>query len=184
MIAAAAVPTAGTRAAEPAPRRIAISAHPTRPKIDSAIERNVRRQLAKGLGVLKVARSLGIGTGTVQRISKEGAMSARWLLPLLSPPLGGRDPIRSLFVSLIVYLLARPIHNPCCVRPAATPSGKQIRGRAQCTSRTDRVDYRAMQDPRVLGIPADDFDRKLHIRAWRRRDLDSRCNCDRRGLKI
>jgi hypothetical protein len=39
-----------------------------RPKIDSAIERKVRRHLAK---ILKVAKSLGIGTGTVQRIAKE-----------------------------------------------------------------------------------------------------------------
>ena len=42
-----------------------------RPKIDSATERKVRNQLAKGVGILKVARSLGIWTGTVQRISKE-----------------------------------------------------------------------------------------------------------------
>ena len=48
-----------------------------RPKIHSAIERKVRRQLAKGIGILKVAKSLGIGTGTVQRISKERAMSLR-----------------------------------------------------------------------------------------------------------
>jgi DNA invertase Pin-like site-specific DNA recombinase len=42
-----------------------------RPKIDSATERKVRKQLANGVGILKVARSLGIGTGTVQRIAKE-----------------------------------------------------------------------------------------------------------------
>src|SRR5215467_9815696 len=36
-----------------------------RPKIDSATERKVRNQLAKGVGILKVAKSLGIGTGTV-----------------------------------------------------------------------------------------------------------------------
>jgi DNA invertase Pin-like site-specific DNA recombinase len=42
-----------------------------RPKLDSAIERKVRKQLAKGMGILKVAKSLGIGTGTVHRISKE-----------------------------------------------------------------------------------------------------------------
>ena len=30
-----------------------------RPKIDSAIERKVRKQLAKGMGILKVAKSLG-----------------------------------------------------------------------------------------------------------------------------
>ena len=42
-----------------------------RPKIDSTIERKVRKQLAKGFGILKVAKSLGIGTGTVQRIANE-----------------------------------------------------------------------------------------------------------------
>jgi DNA invertase Pin-like site-specific DNA recombinase len=42
-----------------------------RPKIDSGTERKVRRQLANGVGILKVAKSLGIGTGTVQRISNE-----------------------------------------------------------------------------------------------------------------
>ena len=42
-----------------------------RPKIDSATERKVRQQLAKGMGILKVAKSLGIGTGTVQRIATE-----------------------------------------------------------------------------------------------------------------
>jgi DNA invertase Pin-like site-specific DNA recombinase len=40
-----------------------------RPKIDSATERKVRKQLAKGIGILKVAKSLGLGTGTVQRIA-------------------------------------------------------------------------------------------------------------------
>jgi len=36
-----------------------------RPKIDSATELKVRKQLAKGIGLLKVARSLGLGTGMV-----------------------------------------------------------------------------------------------------------------------
>ena len=44
-----------------------------RPKIDSTTERKVRKQLTRGVGILKVARSLGIGTGTVQRIAKERA---------------------------------------------------------------------------------------------------------------
>ena len=48
-----------------------------RPKIDGATERKVRKQLAKGVGILKVAKSLGIGTGTVQRVAKERAMSPR-----------------------------------------------------------------------------------------------------------
>lgn len=42
-----------------------------RPKIDSATKRKVRKQFAKGMGILKVARSLGIGTGTVRRIANE-----------------------------------------------------------------------------------------------------------------
>ena len=45
--------------------------------MDSATERKVRKQLTKGVGILKVAKSLGIGTSTVQRISKERAMSLR-----------------------------------------------------------------------------------------------------------
>ena len=42
-----------------------------RPKIDGATERKVRHQLSKGVGILKVAKSFGIGTGTVQRIANE-----------------------------------------------------------------------------------------------------------------
>ena len=42
-----------------------------RPKIDGVTERKVRRLLAKGVGILKLAKSLGIGTGTVQRIANE-----------------------------------------------------------------------------------------------------------------
>jgi hypothetical protein len=37
----------------------------------------VRRLLAKGVGILRVAKSLRIGTGTVQRISGKRAMSLR-----------------------------------------------------------------------------------------------------------
>jgi DNA invertase Pin-like site-specific DNA recombinase len=48
-----------------------------RPKIDSTTKRKVRRLLAKGVGILKVAKSLGVGTGTVHRISGERAMSLR-----------------------------------------------------------------------------------------------------------
>ena len=48
-----------------------------RPKIDIATERKVRKQLGNGVGILKVAKSLGLGTGTVQRISKERATSPR-----------------------------------------------------------------------------------------------------------
>jgi hypothetical protein len=51
---------------------------PVRPPEDRQHDRTkVRRLLAKGVGILKVARSLGIGTVTVQRISGERAMSLR-----------------------------------------------------------------------------------------------------------
>ena len=61
-----------------------------RPKIDSATERKIRKQLAKGVGILKVAKSLGIGTGTMQRISKGRAMSPRGAdcYGALDPPVG------------------------------------------------------------------------------------------------
>jgi DNA invertase Pin-like site-specific DNA recombinase len=39
-----------------------------RPKVSDAKERAIRAELAKGTGILKTARKLGVGTGTVQRI--------------------------------------------------------------------------------------------------------------------
>jgi DNA invertase Pin-like site-specific DNA recombinase len=42
-----------------------------RRKVAPEVERKVRRKLAKGTGVLKTARMLGVGTGTVQRIKAE-----------------------------------------------------------------------------------------------------------------
>lgn len=42
-----------------------------RPKVSASVEARARKQLAKGTGILKVARTLGIGTGTVQRIKAE-----------------------------------------------------------------------------------------------------------------
>ena len=42
-----------------------------RPKIDRELERKARKHLENGLGILKVAKMLGLGTGTVQRIKKE-----------------------------------------------------------------------------------------------------------------
>ena len=39
-----------------------------RPKISKAVESAVRAELAKGRGILKTAQTLGIGTGTVQKI--------------------------------------------------------------------------------------------------------------------
>jgi len=38
--------------------------------VSSTVERQVRRHLAKGFGILKVAKTLGLGTGTVQRIKR------------------------------------------------------------------------------------------------------------------
>jgi DNA invertase Pin-like site-specific DNA recombinase len=42
-----------------------------RPKVEFALERKAQKQLAKGTGILKVAKMLGLGTGTVQRIKQE-----------------------------------------------------------------------------------------------------------------
>jgi DNA invertase Pin-like site-specific DNA recombinase len=47
-----------------------------RPKVPSAVERQVQRHLAKGAGILKVAKALGLGTGTVQRIKRAMAKDA------------------------------------------------------------------------------------------------------------
>ena len=52
-------------------RAVARGAQLGRPKINPALERKVQRQLEKGIGILKVAKSLGLGTGTVQRIKAE-----------------------------------------------------------------------------------------------------------------
>ena len=42
-----------------------------RPKIRPALEKRIQTQLRAGKGILKVARELGVGTGTVQRIKDE-----------------------------------------------------------------------------------------------------------------
>ncbi len=44
-----------------------------RPHVAASIERNVRTHRTKGMGIKAIARKLGIGTGTVQRIVKEAA---------------------------------------------------------------------------------------------------------------
>jgi DNA invertase Pin-like site-specific DNA recombinase len=49
-------------------RAVANGARLGRPKVDFAIERKVRAQLDKGTGIIKTAKLLGIGVGTVQRI--------------------------------------------------------------------------------------------------------------------
>lgn len=42
-----------------------------RPRVDDAIEQSIRDQLAAGVGMLKIARALNVGTTVVQRIAKE-----------------------------------------------------------------------------------------------------------------
>jgi DNA invertase Pin-like site-specific DNA recombinase len=42
-----------------------------RPKIDRELERKARKHLENGLGILKVAKTLGLGTGAVHRIKQE-----------------------------------------------------------------------------------------------------------------
>ena len=70
-----------------------------RPKIDSATERKVRQQLAKGVGILKVAKSLGLGiwhgAAHLKGASNEPARCAAMTSGLqltkvaLDPPVGG-----------------------------------------------------------------------------------------------
>ena len=42
-----------------------------RPKIDPALEKRIQSQLRAGKGMLAIAKDLGAGTGTVQRIARE-----------------------------------------------------------------------------------------------------------------
>ena len=42
-----------------------------RPRISEKLERHIQDQLRAGNGILKVAREVGVGTGTVQRIAQE-----------------------------------------------------------------------------------------------------------------
>jgi len=44
---------------------------PGRPKISETVEKRIQTQLRAGKGILKVAREIGVGTGTVQRIKAE-----------------------------------------------------------------------------------------------------------------
>jgi DNA invertase Pin-like site-specific DNA recombinase len=52
-------------------RAVAQGARLGRPKVDVALERKAQKQLQNGVGILKVAKMLGLGTGTVQRIKQE-----------------------------------------------------------------------------------------------------------------
>jgi DNA invertase Pin-like site-specific DNA recombinase len=42
-----------------------------RPRVSPAIEKRIQSHLRKGMGILKVASELGVGTSTVQRIKQE-----------------------------------------------------------------------------------------------------------------
>jgi DNA invertase Pin-like site-specific DNA recombinase len=42
-----------------------------RPRISEALEKRIREHLQAGSGILKVAREVGVGTGTVHRIAQE-----------------------------------------------------------------------------------------------------------------
>jgi DNA invertase Pin-like site-specific DNA recombinase len=47
-----------------------------RPKVGGKIENAIRARLRAGEGMLKVAKALGVGTGTLQRINAEMATAA------------------------------------------------------------------------------------------------------------
>jgi DNA invertase Pin-like site-specific DNA recombinase len=47
-----------------------------RPKVTPEIEQRIRAELASGKGILKVARTVGVGSSTVQRIKAESDMLA------------------------------------------------------------------------------------------------------------
>ena len=44
-----------------------------RPRVSPAVEKRILSHLRKGMGILKTAKTLGVGTGTVQRIKEEMA---------------------------------------------------------------------------------------------------------------
>ncbi len=50
-----------------------------RPRVAASIERKVRTHRTKGMGIKAIARKLGIGTGTVQRIVKDTNEQSRYL---------------------------------------------------------------------------------------------------------
>ena len=46
-----------------------------RPKVSAKVEAAIKEHLAAGVGILKTARTVGVGSGTVQRIKAELAVS-------------------------------------------------------------------------------------------------------------
>ena len=47
-----------------------------RPKVSAKVEAAIKKHLAAGIGILKTARTVGVGSGTVQRIKAELAAAA------------------------------------------------------------------------------------------------------------
>ena len=62
---------AGLKRAKEAGKRLG------RPKLDAATEKRIQSQLRAGKGMLAIAKALGVGTGTVQRIAREMAEVSR-----------------------------------------------------------------------------------------------------------
>jgi DNA invertase Pin-like site-specific DNA recombinase len=57
-----------------------------RPKIAPEIEKQILAQLRAGTGMLKIAKKVGVGTGTVQRIARElGPFDAGGIVEVLQP---------------------------------------------------------------------------------------------------
>jgi DNA invertase Pin-like site-specific DNA recombinase len=48
-----------------------------RPRIDPALEKRIQNQLRAGKGMLSIAKDVGVGSGTVQRIAREMAEASR-----------------------------------------------------------------------------------------------------------
>jgi DNA invertase Pin-like site-specific DNA recombinase len=48
-----------------------------RPKVKPAVEQRIRHLRAQGMGMLKIGRTLGVGTGTVQRVVGSGVRARR-----------------------------------------------------------------------------------------------------------
>src|SRR6516162_1432547 len=88
-----------------------------RPKIDSATERKVRNQLAKGVGILKVARSLG--TGGVKAMSDEEIEQAiEMIKAMVDQKLGEK--------AKVIEGVAEPV-------PALPPPSRKARRKARRT---------------------------------------------------
>jgi len=57
-----------------------------RPKVTAKVEADIRAALAGGVGILRTAKALGVGTSVVQRVKGEMAVSFRAGTPRLRQP--------------------------------------------------------------------------------------------------